>query len=131
MVSVRNGLPVAQEVRRVEPQRVETLKELERENSYLKKPVAELGQADPSGRPAAKTLKPARNRELLFELREDYWISERGACRLLVLHRSVSRYKPRKKDDRAQGMRLEGLAYSRLRCGYRRLTVCCSAKAGL
>ncbi len=44
-------------------------------------------------------------------------------CRLLVLHRSVCRYKSRQKDDRALRMRLKELAYSRPRYGYRRLTM--------
>jgi putative transposase len=58
-----------------------------------------------------------------LELREDYEISERRACRLLVLHRSVCRYDSRGKDDRALRMRLKELAYARPRYGYRRLTV--------
>ena len=58
-----------------------------------------------------------------MELREDYEVSERRACRLLVLHRSVCRYESRKKDDRALRMRLKELAYARPRYGYRRLTV--------
>ena len=52
-----------------------------------------------------------------MELREDYEISERRACRLLVLHRSVCRYESRRKDDRALRMRLKELAYSRPRYG--------------
>jgi len=58
-----------------------------------------------------------------LEVREDYEVSERRACRLLVLHRSVCRYESRKKDDRALRMRLKELAYARPRYGYRRLTV--------
>jgi len=78
---------------------------------------AELAQADPLGRAAAKALKPARKRELLWELLEDYEISERRACRLLVLHWLVCRYESRKKDDRALRMRLKELTYSRPRYG--------------
>lgn len=58
-----------------------------------------------------------------MELLEDYGVSERRACGLLVLHRSVCRYESRKKDDRALRMRLKELAYARPRYGYRRLTV--------
>jgi len=68
-------------------------------------------------------VKPARKRDLLFETLENYEVSERRACRLLVLHRSVCRYESRQKDDRALRMRLKELAYSRPRYGYRRLTV--------
>ena len=72
---------------------------------------------------AARILKPVRKRELLFEPREDYEVSERRVCRLLVLHRSMCRYESRRKDDRALRMRLKELAYARPRYGYRRLTV--------
>jgi putative transposase len=41
----------------------------------------------------------------------------------MELHRSVYYYQSGKKDDRALRMRLRELAYSRPRCGYRRLTV--------
>jgi len=107
------------------PSELRRLKDLERENPQLKKLVAELSlvQGDSSGRTTKKLLKPARKRDLLFEILEDYEVSERRACRLLVLHRSVCRYESRQKDDRALRMRLKELAYSRPRYGYRRLTV--------
>jgi len=60
---------------------------------------------------------------LLSEIVEDYEISERRACRLVLLHRSTYYYQSRKKDDRALRMRIKELAYSRPRYGYRRLTV--------
>jgi putative transposase len=57
-----------------------------------------------------------------LEVLEDYAISERRACRLVMLHRSVCRYRAHGRDDRALRMRLKELAYARPRYGYRRLT---------
>jgi putative transposase len=68
-------------------------------------------------------MKPARKRELLAEVREDYGISERRACRLVMVHRSTCRYASRKKDDRALRLKLKEIAYARPRYGYRRLTI--------
>ena len=53
---------------------------------------------------------------------ESHEISERRACRLMVLHRSVCRYQAHGRDDRALRLRLKELAYARPRYGYRRLT---------
>jgi putative transposase len=57
-----------------------------------------------------------------LEVLEDYAISERRACRLVMLHRSVCRYRAHGRDDRALRLRLKELAYARPRYGYRRLT---------
>ena len=57
-----------------------------------------------------------------MEVLEDYAISERRACRLVMLHRSVCRYRAHGRDDRALRLRLKELAYARPRYGYRRLT---------
>ncbi len=57
-----------------------------------------------------------------MEVLEDYVISERRACRLVMLHRSVCRYRAHGRDDRALRLRLKELAYARPRYGYRRLT---------
>ena len=57
-----------------------------------------------------------------MEVLEDYAISERRACRLVMLHRSVCRYRGHGRDDRALRLRLKELAYARPRYGYRRLT---------
>jgi putative transposase len=56
-----------------------------------------------------------------LEVLEDYVISERRACRLVMLHRSVCRYQAHGRDDRALRLRLKELAYARPRYGYRRL----------
>jgi putative transposase len=60
---------------------------------------------------------------LLSEVVEDYGISERRACRLVMLHRSMYRYAGHGRDDRALRLRLKELAYARPRYGYRRLTI--------
>jgi putative transposase len=57
-----------------------------------------------------------------LEVLEDHAISERRACRLVMLHRSVCRYRAHGRDDRALRLRLKELAYARPRYGYRRLT---------
>jgi len=107
------------------PSELKRLKDLERENGQLKKLVAELSLDKEILQDVLrkKPLKPARKRELLSEVLEDYEISERRACRLVMLHRSVCRYEEHGRDDRALRMRLKELAYTRPRYGYRRLTI--------
>ena len=50
-------------------------------------------------------------------------LSERRACRLVGIHRSVAKYLPRKGDPPELAMRLRELASERRRYGYRRLAV--------
>ena len=53
----------------------------------------------------------------------EYQLSERHACRLVGLARSMHRYQSRKTErDAALRMRLKELAAKRMRFGYRRLT---------
>ncbi len=54
---------------------------------------------------------------------EDYPVTRRRACRLVLLVRSTYYYQSRKEDDRAVRMRLKELAYARPRYGYERLTI--------
>ncbi len=70
-----------------------------------------------------KALKPAGQRELISEILEDYPVTKRRACRLVLLVRSTYYYPSRKEDDRAVRMRLKEFAYARPRYGYRRLTI--------
>ena len=55
--------------------------------------------------------------------REEMDLSERRACRLIGIHRSVARYPPRKRDLPQLLERLKELADERRRYGYRRLTI--------
>jgi putative transposase len=57
------------------------------------------------------------------ELRRDYRIAERRACRVLRLHRSVYQYKPRRGEQLPLRQRIREIAHTRVRYGYRRITV--------
>ncbi len=56
-------------------------------------------------------------------MKEELGLSERRACRLVGIHRSVARYEPRKQSSPDLLDRLRELASKRRRYGYRRLTV--------
>lgn len=73
--------------------------------------------------PAKKALKPVQKRELVAGMSETYAIGSRRACGLLLLNRSTFYYQSRSKDRRGLKMRLKDLALTRVRFGYRRLTV--------
>ena len=55
--------------------------------------------------------------------RDELGVSERRACRLVRIHRSVARYLSRKGDPPELVMRLRELASERRRYGYRRLGI--------
>ena len=110
---------------RLSPSELRRLPDLGRENSQLKKLVADLSLDKEILQDVLRknALRPVLKRELLWEVLEDYEASEHRACRLIELHRSVFYYQSRKKDDRALRIRLKEPAYSRPRHGCRRLTV--------
>lgn len=68
-------------------------------------------------------MTPARARLEVKRVELVYGVSERRACRVLLLGRSTRRYKSVRGDDVALRMRLRELALSRPRFGYRRLLV--------
>jgi putative transposase len=68
-------------------------------------------------------VKPAQKRELVAFLRVGFALSERRACRVLGLSRSVQRYRSVADDQLPLRLRLRDLAASRVRYGYRRLHV--------
>lgn len=68
-------------------------------------------------------MKPAHKRELIFQIQEWFEVSLSRACRLLQLRRSTCWYRSHAKDRTAMKMRLEDLAMTRIRFGYRHLTV--------
>ncbi|MBA5032069.1 transposase, partial [Pseudomonas aeruginosa] len=75
------------------------LKDLELENSRLKKLLAEAhldieSLVAKSGRPG-KRVSPTARREAVQEMQARTGISERRACQLIGLSRSVLRYQPR------------------------------------
>jgi putative transposase len=68
-------------------------------------------------------VKPAKLRMVADELRRDYRVGERRACRVIRLHRSVYQYKSKRSDQAPLRQRIKEIAHSRVRYGYRRITV--------
>jgi putative transposase len=62
-------------------------------------------------------------------LRQTFEMSERRACRVIGTDRTSVRYQGVRPDDVALRERLKALAQERRRFGYRRLHVCCGARA--
>ena len=63
-------------------------------------------------------VKPAARRSVVGYLIERYRLSERRACRLARLHRSVARYRSRPREDAALRERLKAMAEQFPRYGY-------------
>jgi putative transposase len=76
------------------------------------------GPAYSAGGPQ-KSLKPAARRQLVSEVRQQYQVSEKRACELI----GITRYQSRCDPQTGLRLRLRELAGSRVRYGYRRLTV--------
>jgi putative transposase len=68
-------------------------------------------------------LKPAARRKLVSTVRQAYQLSEKRACGLIGITRWINRYQSRRDPQVELRMRLRELAGSRVRYGYRRLTV--------
>jgi putative transposase len=68
-------------------------------------------------------LKPAKRRELVREIRQAYKLNELRACGLIGITRWTNRYQSRRDPQTELRVRLRDLASTRLRYGYRRLTV--------
>jgi putative transposase len=64
---------------------------------------------------------PEARREAVAQLQEGFAVSERCACRLVGVSRSMIRYRPRPRDDAALVEQLKERARQRPRFGYRRL----------
>jgi putative transposase len=62
-------------------------------------------------------------RELVCEVRQAHQLSENRACELIGITRWSNRYQSRRDPQSELRMRLRDLAASRVRYGYRRLTV--------
>jgi putative transposase len=60
---------------------------------------------------------------LVSEIRQEYQLSEKRACGLIGITRWINRYQSRRDPQTELRMRLRELANSRIRYGYRRLTV--------
>ena len=68
-------------------------------------------------------MKPAARRELVAKVRKAHHFSEMRACGLIGITRRINRYQSRCDRQAELRMRLRELAGSRVRYGYRRLTV--------
>ena len=68
-------------------------------------------------------MKPAKRRELVRRLRQAYQLSEKRACGLMRITRWSNRYQSRRDPQTELRIRLRDLAATRIRYGYRRLTV--------
>jgi putative transposase len=66
-------------------------------------------------------VKPAARRQAVLVAREEFKLSERRACGLVVLNRSSCRYGAKRQDWPGLRQRLLELAEQRVRFGYRRL----------
>ena len=64
-----------------------------------------------------------KKREIVRYLITSFKISERRACRLACISRSLNRYQSRAKDQTALRMQLRDLAAARVRWGYKRLHI--------
>src|SRR4029077_14631917 len=81
------------------------------------------GQAHIAGGAIKKGLKPAARRQLVRGIRQAHQLSERRACGLVTITRWSNRYQSQRDPQAELRMRLRELAGSRVRYGYRRLTV--------
>ena len=72
------------------PTEMRRLKQLEDENNKLRKLVCRPlpRQGDAAGRHPTKTLRPGRKRKLVDEVRGDWNVSIRRACRVLLFDTS-------------------------------------------
>ncbi|MFQ5861400.1 MAG: IS3 family transposase [Dehalococcoidia bacterium] len=104
---------------------VRRLRQLEEENRKLKQLLAEATLDNQALREllGKKLVTPAVRRRAWLVAREELGLSERRACRLVGIHRSVARYEPRRQEAPELRQRLRELAAERRRYGYRRLTV--------
>src|SRR5712692_5466076 len=82
-----------------------------------------VGQAHFAGSVIKKGLKPAKRRELVRQVRQAYRLSENRACGLMRITRWSNRYQSRRDPQTELRVRLRDLAATRIRYGYRRLTV--------
>ncbi|MEJ0095011.1 MAG: IS3 family transposase [Methylocella sp.] len=104
---------------------VKRLKELEAENTRLRRAVSDLTLEKLILKEAAfgKLLSSARRRACVEHVIAEHGVSERFACRVLGQHRSTQRKVPTKPDDEAAlTADITALAIQYGRYGYRRIT---------
>ena len=84
---------------------------------------SEPGPAHPSGDRRKKTVRPRARRELAEWAQQVHQLSQRRVARLIPIERMTLRYLHHRDPQEALRVRLRELAGSRVRYGYRRLTV--------
>ena len=105
------------------PSEVRRLKQLEEENGKLKRMVADLSLDKAAGRAFKKAVKPVKARGLVDQLQGIYQVSIRRACDVLRFQRSSYFYKARRPSQAALRKRIQEIAATRVRYGYRRIHV--------
>jgi hypothetical protein len=116
---------VEEEVCRLGLSELRELRQLREENGKLKRLVADLlaGPPCPAGDHRKKAVRPRARRELAEWARQVHQFSERRAAGLIPVNRATLRYHHHRDPQQALRVRLRELAGSRVRYGYRRLTV--------
>ncbi|MEM8761433.1 MAG: IS3 family transposase [Pseudomonadota bacterium] len=107
------------------PSEVKRLRELEAENTRLKKIVADLALDKEMLQDVIKRkpLRAGRKRTLVDEIRADWSVSIRRACALLRFDPTTYRYRSRRPDQPALEQRIREICETRVRFGYRRVHV--------
>ncbi|WP_438272940.1 IS3 family transposase [Zobellia uliginosa] len=101
------------------------LKNLEEENSQLKKLVADLSLDKQILQDVLKkkVLRPSRKRGMVDNIRMEYNISIQRCCKLILLHKSVFYYKAKGRSDELLRMRMNEIASVRIRYGFWRIHI--------
>ncbi|MCG8607499.1 IS3 family transposase, partial [bacterium] len=109
----------------LESEQVRELKQLQEENTRLKRVVADLTLDKVMLQDGArkKVLRPSRKRPMVTYLRQRYGVSERRSCRTLQLNRATQRYRGHRDPQIPLRQRLRELSQTRVRYGYRKMTV--------
>jgi putative transposase len=68
-------------------------------------------------------LKPARKRKLVDEMRGEWEVSIRRACRVFLCDTSTYHYKSRRSGQAELELRIKEICQTRVRYGYRRVHV--------
>ena len=100
------------------------LRQLEEENAKLKQIVADLSLDKQMLQDILKkALRLAQRKQLAQSMIDDYMISVRRACLVVMIHRSLWYYKPYGRDDMAIHHRILEISQVRVRYGVERIFV--------
>jgi len=101
------------------------LRQLEEENSKLKQLAADLSLDKQMLQDIFKKiiLRQPQKRELVLYIQDNYRISLRRTCRLVMLSHSVWYYQPHAREDRLLRMRMKEISSVRIRYGFWRVYI--------